>query len=109
MEMFNNLAIIRVRYRHNNNTQPHAVYESLRRIGVCPPRMHIEERGNRHTIRMTALEADEERVAYTLVAVVRCRSHDPDEIEEADRVRLYNIFGQHQSFPTDLHGYFGTQ
>ncbi|KAI8950547.1 hypothetical protein F4801DRAFT_602274 [Xylaria longipes] len=103
VEMFNDPAIIRVRYKHTANTQPPATYQDLRQIYIKPRRIKQDKNDASLLIRAPP-EEDKERILHTLIAVVCCSG----QAEEADRIRLYSIVGKPLSLPTDLNKYAGT-
>ncbi|KAI1345847.1 hypothetical protein F5Y01DRAFT_40380 [Xylaria sp. FL0043] len=104
VESFNYSAIIRVRYKHTTSSRPPATYQDLRRIQIAPRRLKRDSNNPNVMVRAAAAQ-DDERVAYTLIAVVRCA--DPGT--ESDRIRLYNVVGQPLSLPISLHAYVGTR
>ncbi|KAI1302452.1 hypothetical protein F5Y03DRAFT_209170 [Xylaria venustula] len=104
VEMFNDPAIIRVRYQHTAPGRPPATYQDLRQILIAPRRIRRDENNPARFFRINP-EEDSERVTYTLVAVVRCS----DQAGQADRIRLYSMAGHPCSLPMALKDYVGTQ
>ncbi|KAJ8122939.1 hypothetical protein ONZ43_g987 [Nemania bipapillata] len=99
--IFNNPAIIRVRYQHKAQAQGPAKYADIRQIYIKHYRFKHEERDGDHYV---VKSKSEERKLYTLVAVVRC-SNDG---REGDRIRLYSMIGSPLSLPIGLEEYVGT-
>ncbi|KAI0965694.1 hypothetical protein F4678DRAFT_467373 [Xylaria arbuscula] len=104
VEMFNDPAIIRVRYKHTAQHQPPATYQDLREILVAPRRIKPAENDFATLVRLSP-EEDSERIRHTLVAVVRCSG----QAEEADRFRLYSVTGQPMSLPITARDYVGIE
>ncbi|KAJ8131456.1 hypothetical protein O1611_g2170 [Lasiodiplodia mahajangana] len=100
--MFNDPAIIRVRYEHTAKERPRASYKDLHQIYVHPHRLRREK--NKDGGGFLVKDNDAELVPYTLVAIVRCSR----QAEEADRIRLYSVLATPISLPVALKQYVGT-
>ncbi|KAI0474533.1 hypothetical protein F4859DRAFT_481118 [Xylaria cf. heliscus] len=103
VEMFNDPAIIRVRYKQASDSRSPATYQDLRQIYITPRRMKQADHGPCTLVR-AAPDKDEERVPYTLMAIVLCSG----QAGEADRIRLYSVVGHPLSLPIRLNKYVGT-
>ncbi|KAI0107900.1 hypothetical protein GGR51DRAFT_515487 [Nemania sp. FL0031] len=101
--MFNDPAIIRVRYEHTAQEQSPATYEDLRHIYIHPHRRKHRKNEKDEDVFIKDKETQEERVLYTLVAIVRCSR----QADEADRIRLYSVIGSPLSLPIALKQYVG--
>ncbi|KAI1145816.1 hypothetical protein F4825DRAFT_473448 [Nemania diffusa] len=99
--LFNNPAILRVRYQHAAQGQAPATYQDLRQIYIRHSRRAYEDRDGQGFL---VKAKTEERCLYTLVAVVRCSN----QAGEGDRIRLYSNIGHAISLPIGLKEYVGT-